>query len=243
MDEAIITTSWDDGHPCDLKLAELLNKYNTPATFYIPIYNKERERMSRSHVKEIARIFDIGGHGYHHVNLTAKSLKEAENEIVEGKKALEQILGREVLSFCYPYGSFNDEVAKTVRDAGFIGARTTQLLTRSITDTFKMGVTINSVNLSPTRYIKHSITSRDPKLSCFMLKNNLFLASWKQLASKTLDFTLNNGGFWHLWGHSWEIDANNDWKNLEEILHQIDMLSKKTQRLDNSQLLKMCGNI
>ena len=37
----IITTSWDDGHPLDFKLAELLNKYNLKGTFYIPRSNAE----------------------------------------------------------------------------------------------------------------------------------------------------------------------------------------------------------
>ncbi len=31
----IVTTSWDDGHKLDLKLAHLLQKYNMPATFYV----------------------------------------------------------------------------------------------------------------------------------------------------------------------------------------------------------------
>lgn len=46
MDKAIVTTSWDDGHPSDLKLAELLKRYDVPATFYIPIDNRERVKMS-----------------------------------------------------------------------------------------------------------------------------------------------------------------------------------------------------
>jgi peptidoglycan/xylan/chitin deacetylase (PgdA/CDA1 family) len=43
MDKAVVTTSWDDGHPLDLKLAELLKKYDVPATLYMPMDNPERE--------------------------------------------------------------------------------------------------------------------------------------------------------------------------------------------------------
>lgn len=32
--QLIITTSWDDGHPLDLKIAELLDKYGINGTFY-----------------------------------------------------------------------------------------------------------------------------------------------------------------------------------------------------------------
>ena len=30
-----VTTSWDDGHRLDLRLAEILDEYQLPATFYI----------------------------------------------------------------------------------------------------------------------------------------------------------------------------------------------------------------
>ena len=31
MAKAVITTSWDDGHPLDLKLAEMLARYGVPS--------------------------------------------------------------------------------------------------------------------------------------------------------------------------------------------------------------------
>lgn len=241
MDEAIITTSWDDGHPLDLKLAELLKKYDVPATFYIPVDNIERECMNPQQIREIAQSFDIGGHTYHHVNLTGISPKEAEREIVEGKKELEEIIGREVVSFCYPKGKFNGEVINVVEKAGFIGARTTKSATRSIKDPFKMGTTAYAsywhFGLAP--YFRHAMTSRDFGLFCFMLKNNLLLNSWDKIAIRTLDFVVNNGGIWHLWGHSWSIEDNNNWVRLEKIFRSIDALSNDVRKMSNSQLLKM----
>jgi peptidoglycan/xylan/chitin deacetylase (PgdA/CDA1 family) len=85
VDEVIITTSWDDGHPLDLKLAELLHKYEIPATFYIPVDNVERECMSPQQIREIAQSFDIGGHTYHHLVLTKIPLQEVEKEVAEAR--------------------------------------------------------------------------------------------------------------------------------------------------------------
>lgn len=166
MDKTIITTSWDDGHPLDLKLAWLLQKYGIPATFYISIDNIERRGMNRQEIKELAQSFNVGGHTYHHVNLTRISPKEAETEIVEGKKRLEDIIGRELLSFCYPYGSFNDEIINFVKQAGFIGARTARLLIRRIKDPFKMGTIVYAKELWFASYVKHSVTSLDLSLFC-----------------------------------------------------------------------------
>jgi hypothetical protein len=35
--ETYITTSWDDGHPSDLRVAELLIKHGLRGTFYVPM--------------------------------------------------------------------------------------------------------------------------------------------------------------------------------------------------------------
>ena len=242
MDRAIVTTSWDDGHPADLKLAELLMQYNIPATFYIPIDNMERECMNPRQIDEIAQRFDVGGHSYHHVNLAKISPREAEKEVLEGKKALEQIIGREVLPFCYPWGSFKDETVNIVKRAGFIGARTVKLMARKIKDPFRIGTTIYTADPWLSTYLTHSIASRDLSLAYFMLRNNLFFKSWDQVAIKTLDFVVSNGGIWHLWGHSWEIVDNNDWARLEKVLQQICRLSKKTERTTNSQLIRICAD-
>lgn len=239
MEKAIVTTSWDDGHPLDLKLAEMLVKYDIPATFYIPIERAKRGCMNPDEIREIGERFDIGGHTYHHVRLPRVSIEEAEKEIVESKNRLEKITGRELLSFCYPYGKFNDQIISIVKEAGFIGARTAMSLTRSIKDPFKMGTTINAANWWFAPYIKHSMASRDLRLFGFMLRSNLFFKSWDRIAIETLDFVIENGGVWHLWGHSWEIDSNKDWGRLEEVLRKTSVLSREARKVDNSQLLRM----
>ena len=43
MKQTYITTSWDDGHPLDLRVAELLTKYGLHGTFYIPKAARERD--------------------------------------------------------------------------------------------------------------------------------------------------------------------------------------------------------
>ena len=239
MSGAIITTSWDDGHPLDLNLAELLHKYDIPATFYIPSSNSERKVMDSREIREIAQHYDVGGHTMHHVNLTQISPREAKREVVEGKKMLEEIIGRELFPFSYPWGSFDSNVINIVKDAGFIGARTTNSITRRLKDPYKMSFTIAAANWGVAPYVKHSIASGDFKLFNFMLKNALFFKQWDQIAIRTLDFIIGNGGIWHLCGHSWEIDDNSDWVRLETVLHRLKTLLTYTEKVNNSQLIRM----
>ena len=239
MERAIITTSWDDGHPLDLKLAELLSKYGIPGTFYIPIERVKRGYMSPDEIGEISRSFDVGGHTYHHVKLLWVPPEEAEREIIEGKARLEEIIGRRLSSFCYPYGEYNDRIVSLVKDAGFIGARTMRSLTRRLNDPFRMGSTVYARDWQLSRYIWHSVSSQDLRLLCFLLRGNLFLKGWDRIAMETLDFVVGNGGIWHLWGHSWELDDNGDWRRLESVLGKISSLSEHATLVDNSHLLAM----
>ena len=50
------------------------------------------------------------------------------------------------------------------------------------------------------------------------------LGNWVELGKRLFDSVLQNGGIWHLWGHSWEIDEMGLWEDLEEIL---DYVSKR----------------
>lgn len=40
-------------------------------------------------------------------------------------------------------------------------------------------------------------------------------------------------------GHSWEIDDNNEWGKLEEVLRRVNWLPEEAGRVSNSQLLKL----
>jgi SAM-dependent methyltransferase len=57
-----ITTSWDDGHPTDLRVAALLAKYGIAGTFYVPATARQRQAyllpmktMKNGHVVDAAR--------------------------------------------------------------------------------------------------------------------------------------------------------------------------------------------
>jgi len=45
--------------------------------------------------------------------------------------------------------------------------------------------------------------------------------SWDDLAIAQFELARKRGGEFHLWGHSWEIDRNDDWQRLERVLSHI----------------------
>ena len=61
----------------------------------------------------------FGAHTKTHPILTNENLKEAEKEIVDSKKIIEDHLKIKIRSFSYPNGSFNNEIIKLMKNNGF----------------------------------------------------------------------------------------------------------------------------
>ena len=76
MNRTFVTTSWDDGHPLDLRVAELLAKSGLTGTFYVP-RSSQKPVMNRSQIRELSNSFEIGAHTLEHVMIDRLSDREA----------------------------------------------------------------------------------------------------------------------------------------------------------------------
>ena len=141
--QIIVTTSWDDGHKLDLKLAKILKKYEIRGTFYISPKNREfreEDLLSDEEILKLNRDFESGAHTMTHPILTKISEREAFKEIIESKKYLENLTKKKIECFCYTGGAYNNKIKELVKRTGFIGARTTeQILTTTPGDLFEFG--------------------------------------------------------------------------------------------------------
>ncbi len=101
-----ITTSWDDGHPSDERLAGLLGKYNLKGTFYIPQVNPGHRVMNEKEIANLSRNFEVGGHTLGHVNLKRLPAEKAKKEIEGSYNWLTAVSGTAPVSFCPPFGAY-----------------------------------------------------------------------------------------------------------------------------------------
>jgi peptidoglycan/xylan/chitin deacetylase (PgdA/CDA1 family) len=111
----------------------ILKKYGFKAIIFVPVhlvgeYNKwDFERLnvkkpiaSWEHIKEALKEgFEIGSHTLTHPSLIHLDDKSLRQEIELSKKILEDKLGVEIKSFCYPYGDYNERVMNFVKEAGY----------------------------------------------------------------------------------------------------------------------------
>ena len=102
MKTAVLTTSWDDGHRCDVRLAQMLKEHGLKATFYVAPENQEfakEDLLSLPEIKDLSQDFEIGAHSMTHRRLPTIPEQEAAREIIESKAVLEQVIGKEIKVF------------------------------------------------------------------------------------------------------------------------------------------------
>jgi peptidoglycan/xylan/chitin deacetylase (PgdA/CDA1 family) len=81
------------------------------------------ELMDAAELKEMARSgWEIGSHGYRHLELAKATESEQRDEIFRSKSQMESLLGMAPEFYAYPFGSYTEPVKGILREAGYRGA-------------------------------------------------------------------------------------------------------------------------
>lgn len=131
----VVSLTFDDGWLSAYEnVVPLLDERGFKGTFYIysdamngasQTENTWEGFMNRAQVVELdAAGHEIGAHSRTHSGLSSPSA-DLEQEIVGNKNDLLAAGVHAVSTFAYPFGAYNDEIIDTLKDTGFIGARST----------------------------------------------------------------------------------------------------------------------
>ena len=232
MKTAVLTTSWDDGHRCDVRLARMLKEHGLKATFYVAPENQEfakQDLLSLPEIRDLSQDFEIGAHSMTHRRLPTISERDAAREIVESKAVLEQVIGQEIKVFCYPGGDYSKLHVQMVKDAGYRYARTVDRYIFTVGNPYEAGTSLHVYNhrfdvLQTASFVK------------FQPIKLLRCLEWDALAKAMFDHVVKNGGIYHIWGHSWEIDEHHDWERLEDVFRYISA-DPKVSYVPNGELV------
>jgi peptidoglycan/xylan/chitin deacetylase (PgdA/CDA1 family) len=216
----LFTTSWDDGHPLDLRLAELLNRHGFAGTFYVPITNCEgRPVLPVSGLRQLDALCEMGSHTLDHCYLTTVNIPTALEQIHNGRTTLEDALGHSVSGFCYPGGTFRPEHRVMVESAGFMYARTTKNLVLDVgSERFELPTTLQFYPHSRAVYLMDWLRHRQWRQRMRMAARTFGSTDLLSLLKTMLLEAKQVDGTFHIWGHSWEMDTFGGWALLNEFL-------------------------
>lgn len=207
-----VTFSYDDGVTQDIRLIELLNKYNLKCTFNI---NSEllgkphtliREGMRISHYKiypeDVKSIYDgheVAVHTLTHPHLPPLEEAEVIRQVEQDRINLSEMVGYEVVGMAYPGGGVNNDE----RVAEIIKTNTGVKYSRTITCNDSFNIQDSLYRFSPTVY-------------------HLDFDKMMKLGQKFIDFTPDKPQIFYIWGHSYEMDYRSDyWVKLEDFFKLI----------------------
>jgi len=243
----VITTSWDDGDILDERVADMLDRYGLRGTFYLTRTHRQR-RLSEPSIRALAARHEIGAHSLSHPNLTQLDRKGKTREVAGSKSWLEDVTGEPLAMFCYPFGQFDHETKEVVAEAGFRGGRTTgQFAVAPHRDRYAMRTTLQ---VHPALFRHGTIGDLSRYLlvqgaahgyAAMQLGISMF-RGWSRLAHLLLaDVARADSHVFHLWGHSWEIEEHDMWRECEDFLRSIAQLG--SQARTNGDLLSSNAGI
>lgn len=124
--------TFDDGYLDNYFAYEELSKREMVATWFIVTNDigrnaswgddeqKKRTILDDGKILEISDAgMEIGSHTCSHKDLTLLDEAGVDSEVRASKKTLEDLLGKRVHSFAYPYGKYNERVISSVEKVGY----------------------------------------------------------------------------------------------------------------------------
>ena len=196
-----VTFSYDDGVESDRKLLDILNRYHLKGTFNLNAgllgspdsWDCKGFQVARLPLDNLGALYqghEIAVHGLLHLHPTELSREAWAQEIGEDKKRLEALFGAQMAGMAYAYGQYDDQVVEVVKEAGLRYARTVQ-------STHGFAPQANLLTFHPTCH------HNDPQVF--------------ELIERFLSCETDEPQLFYLWGHSYELDADQNWDRFERI--------------------------
>lgn len=217
-----LTLSYDDGVCQDKRLIPILDQYGLKCTFNLGSgvlghqeWHPIGADISKVQPEEVAALYanhEVAGHGLWHSSLVDIGTPAAMYEIAEDRRRLENLTGKLVRGFAYPFGWENEDVQEILRLSGIESART-------VVSTHSFKLPKNFLQWDPTCH------HNDPELM--------------SLAEKfcTDDSPFGGGEIFYLWGHAYEFDADKNWNVIEEFAKYVSGFRDKIWFATNTEIV------
>jgi peptidoglycan/xylan/chitin deacetylase (PgdA/CDA1 family) len=141
LPQRAVVITFDDGLSCSCETAlPILGRFGFPATIFVVAGLVDRSNewlhaagfparrmLSAAGLRSlVAAGCEVGSHSLTHPWLSRLPLSAARAEVRDSKSRLEDLVGRPVAHFAYPYGDYTAAVRDSVMEAGYAAACSTR---------------------------------------------------------------------------------------------------------------------
>ena len=191
-----VVMSYDDGNVQDRKIVEIFNNHGIRGTFHINSGKLDDEtHLNKNEIQTLFSRHEVSAHTYSHPYLSNLSPAEITYEIETDRQILYELTGYEIRGMSYPFGDYNDTVLSLLPNLGIEYSRIVPS-----TYGFKL----------PSNYL--------------LWEGTCHHTDALNLAEEFINLSSKEMALFFIWGHSWELDGNNEnnnWDHMENLCEKI----------------------
>ncbi len=189
----VLTMSYDDGKPEDVRLVEIFRKNGIKGTFHLNagLYgDPEKGRLPLEQIRELYDGMEIACHTYTHPTIERCPMSQVIAQTLEDRKALEAVAGYTVRGMSYPNGSYTKEIEEAMRLCGIEYSRT-------VAETQGFAMPDNFMEWKSTCHHNHNLLENGRRFLDLNKTQYLYMM--------------------YVWGHSYEFRTHDNWELIEEF--------------------------
>ncbi len=189
-----LTFSYDDGNNCDRRLADIFSNYKLKGTFNINAGSMNWD--GKIHGNELREVFcdrghEVACHGYEHPFFEKMPHQAVVEDIRRDRMELEDAIGEPVRGLAYPYGTYSEDVKRTLKSQGIVYGRTVKPM--------------NTTAYFPEDFMEWHPTCHHKEVTPEKAETFLNTPAWY------------GPHMYYVWGHAFEFDMNKNWELIEEF--------------------------
>lgn len=213
-----MTFSYDDGVYQDKRLLKLFETYGLKATFNLNsgLFGTDPGEASKRRMTKEEALEAYGNSGHEiaihsctHPHLERIPVDQASKEVLKDRETLEEMFHTIVRGGAYPFGSYNDETVRILKDSGICYCRTTETTGRFDVphDWLRMPASCHHAS-ERLMELAGQFTDHAPEEEALIWRRKPWL--------------------FYVWGHSYEFDQNteyNNWDRMEAFCRKVSRRS------------------